>query len=218
MADGRFFLERDGLPAICLHWENHDYLGMGPGFAGLGHLWFAFHEVTGEEAWVDLMHRTAERLIQHAEPDRGHLNWRRKLDDPTIERCHWCHGGAGIGQFFARTYERTEESRYLDVAVAAGECTYAYGDDRHNPSQCHGLAGKAELFVELFQVTGERKWHDRVVEFVELMLAYRHNTAAGERWQADEPDLYSPDFMCGAAGVGHFFLRVLDPGLRLPLL
>ena len=178
---------------------------MGQGFAGIGHLWLAFHELTKEEAWIDLLHRTAAKLIEHAEPDRGHLNWRRVLEEPEIKRCQWCHGGAGIGQYFARAYARTEDSRYLETAVAAGECTYEYGDDRQQPGQCHGLVGKAELFVELFRITGDRIWHDRASEFIDRTLSYRHKTQEGIRWQADEPNLYSPDFMyggCSAVALG----------------
>ena len=39
----------------------------------------------------------------------------------------------------------------------------------------------------------------------------RTSTAEGDVWPADAPGLSSPDLMCGAAGVGHFFLRVLAP-------
>lgn len=200
------------------HWDTHDYLGMGQGLAGIGHLWFVLADVTGEDTWDELIDATAERLIECAEPDIGFINWRKKLDVAELGRCHWCHGGAGIGQFFVRAYDRTQQDRYLDTAIAAADCTWAYGDDKLNPSQCHGLAGKAELFVELLRTTGERRWHDRAREFIDMTLKYRHETPEGERWQGDEPGLYSPDFICGAAGVGHFFLRVLDPRLRLPLL
>jgi lantibiotic modifying enzyme len=199
-------------------WDTHNYLGMGQGFAGIGHFWMAFHDLTGDSAWIDLLHKTAEKLIEHAEPNQGYLNWRRVLEEPEMTRSQWCHGGAGVGQFFARAYPKTNDSRYLEYAVSAGECTYAYGDDTQQPGQCHGLVGKAELFVELFRVTGEPRWHDRASEFIDLTLGYRHETGDGIRWLAECPDVYSPDFMRGAAGVGHFFLRVMNPGLCLPLL
>ena len=72
---------------LASQWDRHDRLGMGIGFAGIGHFWLAFHEVTKKEAWIDLLHRTAAKLIEHAEPDRGHLNWRRILEEPEITRC-----------------------------------------------------------------------------------------------------------------------------------
>lgn len=218
--DSRWLERAQSLAAHILtdHWEGHDFTGMGQGFAGIGHLWFALADSTEDDVWLQRVHDTAERLIDCAEPDWGFINWRRKLDVAELGRCHWCHGGAGIGQFFVRAYNRTGEDRYLDTAIAAAECTWAYGDDKLNPGQCHGLAGKAELFVELFRATGERRWHVRAREFIDMTLKYHHSTADGARWQGDEPGLYSPDFICGGAGVGHFFLRVLDPGLKLPLL
>ena len=37
-------------------------------------------------------------------------------------------------------------------------------------------------------------------------------------WSADEKGLFSPDFMCGATGTGHFFLRLWKPQeLRMPI-
>ncbi|MBT6628274.1 MAG: hypothetical protein HOB49_14740, partial [Gemmatimonadetes bacterium] len=200
------------------HLDKHDYLGMGQGLAGIGHLGFILKDVTGDENWDELVHRTATRLIEHAEPDRGHLNWRKTLSDSEISRCHWCHGGAGVGQFFARAYEHSSKEQYLEMAIAAGETTYAYGDDRQNPSQCHGLAGKAELFVDLARVTGESVWDVRLAEFVDLIATYRHDTETGVQWQADEPGLYSPELVCGSSGVGHFLLRLIDPQLRMPFL
>jgi hypothetical protein len=50
-----------------------------------------------------------------------------------------------------------------------------------------------------------------------LKLVAPDGTAEGSRsgegdvWPADAPGLSSPDLMCGAAGVGHCFLRVLAP-------
>ncbi len=200
------------------HIDKHDYLGMGQGLAGIGHLGFVLEQATGDDRWLSLVQRSAERLLELAEPDRGHLNWRRTLGEAAITRAHWCHGAAGIGQFFVRAHEQTQVDRFLQTAIAAGECTYAYGDDRQNPSQCHGLAGKAELFADLFHMTGDRLWHDRLAEFVGLMATYRHDTDTGPRWQADEPGIYSPELVCGAAGVGHFCLRLMDSNLRMPFL
>ena len=200
------------------HLDTHDYLGMGQGLAGIGHLGFVLNDIAGDGSGDDLVHRTAARLIDHAESDQGRVNWRRTLSDSDITRCHWRHGGAGVGQFFARAHERSPNGQYLDMAKAAGETTYAYGDDRQNPSQCHGLAGKAELFVDLGRVTGETLWDERLAEFVDLIASYRHDTADGERWQADEPGLYSPELVCGSSGVGHFLLRLIDPQLCMPFL
>ena len=36
-------------------------------------------------------------------------------------------------------------------------------------------------------------------------------TLEGEAWPSDAPPQPAPDLLGGAAGVGHVFLRVLDP-------
>jgi hypothetical protein len=105
------------------------------------------------------------------------------------------------------------------LAEHAGECTYTYGDTRENPSLCHGLAGSAALFLALHRATRRQMWSDRANDFARRALAYRQVTSEGDAWQADEPGTTSPDLMCGASGVGHFFLRLLAPGrVRLPFM
>ena len=89
---------------------------------------------------------------------------------------------------------------------------------RTNPSQCHGLAGNAELFIELYRLSGDHQWLERAADFATLAFNYRQEDEHGVRWGADEEGYYSPDFMCGAAGTGHFFLRLWAPDkLRMPL-
>jgi hypothetical protein len=164
----------------------------------------------------------AATLARAAVPDRGGLNWGHLLDSSPGRRaaeCQWCHGSPGIGLFYATAYAVLGDAAHLDTALAAGETTFAYGDVRQNPSQCHGLAGNGELFVELYRLTGDGRWLRRAGDFAARALAYRRETAAGDVWQGDDPLYVSPDFLCGAAGVGHYFLRLLDPrGIGMPLL
>ena len=59
-------------------------------------------------------------------------------------------------------------------------------------------------------------WWERTAEVVRRALAYRTAGPDGEAWLADEPGLCSPDFMSGAEGVGHLFLRAVAPD-RFPM-
>ena len=134
-----------------------------------------------------------------------------------LARCQWCVGAPGIGVFLARAFAVSGDERYLTAARGAADATFAHGDVRANPSVCHGLAGNAELFLTLYRVTGERQWWERALEFARRCLPYRSVTPEGDLWQADEAGISSPDFFCGAAGTGHFFLRlILWPALDLP--
>jgi lantibiotic modifying enzyme len=132
--------------------------------------------------------------------------------------CQWCHGSAGIGLFYTKAYEVMGEESCLKTAKAAGENTFAYGDFRNSPIQCHGLSGNAELFIELYRLTQDNLWLERAHDFATRIFSYRITSPEGDAWQIDEPGLYSPDFLCGAAGIGHFYLRLgASDQLRMPL-
>jgi hypothetical protein len=110
--------------------------------------------------------------------------------------------------FQGKAYEVLRDGAFLTSAEAAGEATYAYGDGRANPTYCHGLAGSAELLIERYRVTGNTTWLARAGGFAQRMLAYRMASPEGEVWPSDAPPESAPDFLCGAAGVGHVFLRL----------
>ncbi len=136
-----------------------------------------------------------------------------------MPRCQWSHGAAGIGLTFLTAFRVLKDSRYLDLAVQGAHATYGYGDFRKNYTQCTGLAGSGELFMEVYRATGDGRWKQRAIEFALLGLDYRESTPQGDAWPTDAPGLHSADFLYGAAGVGHFFLRVLSDGrLSMPLM
>jgi lantibiotic modifying enzyme len=198
--------------------RGHTSLGFAHGIAGIGHVFLLLHHAASDARWAGPAREVAETLVRQAKPDRDGLNWPVVLGRGDTPACQWCHGSPGIGLFFAKAHEVLGEQHYLQIAKAAGETTFARGDVRHNPSQCHGLAGNAELFVELYRLTHEPRWLARAHDFAQRCLAYRTATPDGDTWQADEPGFSSPDFMSGAAGTGHFFLRLLSPdSLRMPL-
>jgi lantibiotic modifying enzyme len=196
------------------------FLGFAHGIAGIGYFLLLLQQATGDARWADLARGVAGRLSQHALPDHGGRNWPYFLgcdDGPRL--CQWCHGAPGIGLLYTKAYEVLGDPSFLATARAAGDTTYAAGDTRGNPCQCHGLAGNAELLVELYRITGEVRWLERAHEFARMAMAYRTRGPQGDTWQADDAGYDSPDYMCGAAGTGHFFLRLLDPQrVRLPLM
>jgi lantibiotic modifying enzyme len=196
-----------------------------PGAAGIGHFLLSLAAATGEGRWGALAWEAGQTLLRQAVPDRGGLNWPDTLDglaNGEALRCQWCYGAPGIGLFFVKAHEilgAAGAPEALATAVAAGETTYRYGDVRRNAVQCHGLAGNAELFLELYRTTRERRWRERAHDFARLAVAYRRETPQGEVWQADDPGYDSPDFLYGASGTGHFFLRLWRPdGVTRPLL
>ena len=192
--------------------------GFAHGISSVTYFLLLLHEATKEEGWEELGREVLETLSREAKPDHGGLNWAPTLGESEFERCQWCHGSPGLGLLYVKAYEVLKEERQLETARAAGDATFAYGDVRQNPSQCHGLAGNAELFIELYRTTREHLWLERAYDFAQRAFEYRTPDANGDKWQADEKGFYSPDFMCGAAGTGHFFLRLWKPEeLRMPI-
>jgi hypothetical protein len=129
-------------------------------------------------------------------------------------RGQWCYGAAGVGLYFVKAHELLGAAGApgaLATALAAGEATDRCGDVRRNAVQCHGLAGNAELFLGLFRVTRDGRWRERAHHFARLAFAYRRETPQGEVRQADDPGFSPPDFLFGASGTGHFFLRPWRP-------
>jgi len=193
-------------------------LGFAHGTSGTTHFLLHLYEATQDKRWSQLAEAALRLLDAQAQPDQGGLNWPPSLDEPEAPRCQWCHGAPGIGLTYVKAAATLGEDPYKQTAIAAGETTFQHGDIRENPSQCHGLAGNGELFIELYRLSGDKLWLDRAADFAERSFSYHKEEEDGPLWGADEPGFFSPDFLCGAAGTGHFFLRLRSPDtLRMPL-
>jgi lantibiotic modifying enzyme len=190
------------------------------GTAGTGYFFLALYEATREARWATVARDVADTLVRQAQPDPlSGLAWPFSIgEEGNLATCQWCIGSPGIGWFLAKAAAILEESRYVEAACAAGEATLAHGDVRQNPSHRHGLAGAAECFLELYRLTRDDVWIERALEFAHMIQRYRRQTPAGDVWHGDEAGYESLDYFCGAAGVGHFFLRLQQPGtLALPV-
>ncbi len=216
------------LGCIWLFNSNDEYknqfknLSFGHGTAGIGYFFAMLFKTTQQHRWHDIIEEIKNTLDKHAKPDQEG-NWGIEFDTvgetAGMDIGQWCNGAPGVGLFYCKAYDLLKEPAYLEVAKKAGETAFAYGDWRKNPTQCHGLAGNAELFIELYRVTQDTLWIKRAGDFGNRAFAYRQKSDKGDIWQADEPGHNSPDFMCGAAGTGHFFLRLYEPDkLSMPFM
>lgn len=216
---------RDDMGCHCLTRPDGEifgtipYTGAAHGIAGVAHFFLLLHQASGERDWAKLAREILTTLANHALPDRGGLNWSPCLGKKTLDRCQWSHGAPGIGLVFLKAFEVLEDTAYLEVALKCGTTTVAYGDFRHNITQCIGLSGCGELLIELYRVTKDESWLQQAVAFAEMALTYRAQLPEGDAWPTDAPGLYSADFMYGASGLGHYFLRLWKPGeVSMPLM
>lgn len=204
-------------PGGELDFGRASFLGVAHGIAGVAHFLLLLARASQEERWATLARELLDTLERHARPVQSGLNWPGAIGRVELTRCQWSHGAAGIGLVFHTAHRVLGEMRHLHVALACAEATYAYGDLRHNPTQCTGLAGGGELLLETYRSTGDSRWLERAREFALACLHYRETTPEGDAWPTDAPGLHSADFDYGAAGTGHFLLRVLSRGtLSMP--
>lgn len=217
-------LVRDELGTYCLMVPGNGpkeapYSGLLHGIAGVAHFLALLSKASCDGKWSGLATELLETLSNHAIPVHGGLNWSPVLGKELLSRCQHSHGAAGIGLVFARASVLLNEPRWLEIALKAGEATYAYGDFRGNPTLCTGLAGGGELFVELFRLTHDENWWRRAEEFARMTMAYRSVIGGLDHWPTDTAGLYSADYSYGAAGTGLFFLRTLSPlEFEMPLI
>jgi lantibiotic modifying enzyme len=204
-------------------WHREGQVRFSAGFVhGASGIAYALAELwrfTGDNAIKNLVYDAWNWIEAVAlEDDRG-ICWNRWPGDPHRPRVQWCHGAPGIGLSAARAAEIFDDDDLRRFAGRCAHATLAAGDIRNNPSQCHGLAGNAELFIELARVTRGDTLLAHARAFGDQALAYREEHDGEVRWMGDEPGNYSPDFMLGSAGLGHFFLRLARPAeVQMPLM
>lgn len=196
--------------------SGNRYLGMAHGSAGIG--WFLARaaSVTGSPRHMEAVGAIAQQLAEAAEPSlnggRG-LNWADVVGNHPSS-LYWCHGATGIGRFFLAAYGVLGESSYLQTAVRAAK-TVVDGGRWIGPTQCHGLAGSIDFLVDLHQATNEA---ERLSEARALGLLlrrkFRLGTGAETHWQSELPQVVTPDYMVGEAGVAMAFIRLANPALR----
>ena len=204
-------------------WLREEQIRYSAGFvhgaSGIAYALAELWRVTGDGALKELVYDVQAWIEAAALENEQGICWNRWPGDPHRPRVQWCHGAPGIGLFAARAAEIFNDDGLRRFAERCAHATLAAGDIRNNPSQCHGLAGNAELFIELARVAGDASWLAHARAFGDQALAYREKHDGEVRWLGDEPGNYSPDFMLGSSGLGHFFLRLVRPEeVQMPLM
>ena len=124
-----------------------------------------FSKLPSDERLLDAGRGSGRWLASLAEPA---LNDGRGLSWPSTEggapsAAYWCHGSAGIGQFWLH-------ASALDILPAAAHmaarrlATTAWGVRWAPPPQCHGLAGAIELLIDAYQASGDAAHLDKARE------------------------------------------------------
>lgn len=130
-----------------------------------------------------LAREIALQLIEQKTEAPEGLRWKMQPTDE-IHMDNFSHGTAGVAYFLLQMHERTEELRFLEAALAAGEWLASHsneqgfvshhlpgGEDLFYQSWCHGPAGTSRLYYRLRDITGDQKWMDLILKGAEGTMA-----------------------------------------------
>jgi lantibiotic biosynthesis protein len=200
-----------------------DLAGFSHGAAGIALALLELWAATNEQRFRNAAEAgfAYERLLFDAE----HQNWPdlRVFDQLARESQRmpafslaWCHGAPGIGFTRLRAFVLTGDERYRAEAEIAIATTTR--DLRAVPSfsLCHGIFGNAELLIAAHEILGDTKSWELACTTA-LWGAEQYPT--GEYWPCGVLNAgETPGLMLGLAGIGHHFLRLLDPKVNRSVL
>lgn len=128
----------------------------------------------------------------------------------------WCHGAAGIGLSRLMAFELLRKPTYRIEAENAIKKTTITDIKASRPigfksfTLCHGAGGKAELFLEAYRIFGDEKYLSLAETIGRKSLTVRQDMGMYLPGYSvtNMPDL---SLFMGNAGIGYFFLRLVDP-------
>jgi hypothetical protein len=188
------------------------YLGYAHGAAGIGDVLLDLFEATNDERFLATARGTGHWLARLGVPaldDDSGLNWPAEEGEAPFAPM-WCHGAAGIGQFFLHGAQFGLIPEAADLAARAA-CTVAWGTRWASPIQCHGLAGNIEFLLDMFQSTADRAYLVEACSLARLLAAWAVEQDGLLVFPSEERETITPDYMVGYGGVATCLLRLSDP-------
>lgn len=145
------------------------------GNTGIGLFYLNYYENKKDETALNAAEKIGNHLLDKAIKVDSGLTWKFNEERDFILP-NFSHGAAGIGFFFSKLYEVTENKKYLETAIAAA--TYLksiakqdsnifmipYGfplerwKDYYDIGWAHGPAGSARFFYNMWKVTGDYEY------------------------------------------------------------
>jgi hypothetical protein len=188
------------------------YLGYAHGAAGIADALLDLFEATKDERFLAAAQSAGRWLIRQALPvldDESGLDW-PAVEDKSPFGAAWCHGAVGIGLFFLHASKFDIIPGAADIAARAARTT-ARGARSQGPVRCHGLAGNIEFLLDMHVATGDRAYLVEARSLGRILEAFSHEKDGVLVWPGDSPEIFTPDYMTGYAGVAVCLLRLADP-------
>jgi lantibiotic modifying enzyme len=205
----------------------HNLCGFSHGAAGIGHALAELFGVTGDARFRD----AAERAFDHERswfdsrtgtwPDLRDVARLARRDAPMPTSDSWCNGAPGIALSRLRAARLLESAAlHHDADLALAACERHVAELLvHAPvdfSLCHGAAGAGDVL--LYAADGPEDQHAGLAAEIGRRGIERHHGLGAAEFPCGMPEGHTPGLMLGFAGIGMFYLRLLDPGVPSPLL
>ncbi len=166
---------------------------------------------SGDARFLQAARGAARWLASLALPaldDGSGLNW--PVEDGQVPtHAFWCHGAGGIGKFFLHAADLNIVPDALDFAARAAR-TVSRASRWAGPIRCHGLAGNIEFLLDMARATGDPSYWADCEPLARLLVAQVVDGHGTVNWDEDVPDVLTPDYMLGYAGVVACFLRLAN--------
>ena len=205
----------------------HNLCGFSHGAAGIGHAFAELFGVTGEARFGE----AAERAFDHERswfdsrtgtwPDLRDVARRAGQDAPVPTADSWCNGTPGIALSRLRAADLLGSAAlYRDADLALAACGRHVSELlAHAPtdfSLCHGAAGAGDVLI--YAADGRKGQHAGLAAEVGLCGIECHHGPGAAGFPCGILQGETPGLLLGLAGIGMFYLRLLDRGVPSPLL
>ncbi|MFT4113349.1 class III lanthionine synthetase LanKC [Silvibacterium sp.] len=195
-------------------WKNvdgHHYYGYAHGGAGIGHFLLQLYSATAEKRFLETAVKAIDLEIDEAGVRDDLLVWPRGKND-NFYSPYWRYGNAGIGSCLLRFHGVTGDDRYIVAARQAA--AYVATKYAVHPSQFMGLSGMGEFLLDMFLYTGESRYLVDAWNIASGIRIFEIQRETGIEYPGEELIKSSLDYGTGAAGIGMFLSRLLNPGPR----
>ncbi|MBW8874144.1 MAG: class III lanthionine synthetase LanKC [Acidobacteria bacterium] len=185
--------------------------GLVEGPSGIGLFLLHLAATTDKPEFLDLALEALRFDLAHRQTLGAHLLWYPVTNAPPSEpkSPHLWFGTAGIGAVLLRAYALTGDS---ELRAWAERCAASVAE-RYTNKIWHdfGLAGFGELLLDCYAYLGDEKYLNSAFYIAEALLQHRIPRDEGFAYVGQEHHRICCDFGWGAAGIGMFFDRLLDP-------
>ncbi|MBL3659090.1 class III lanthionine synthetase LanKC [Fulvivirga sediminis] len=187
--------------------DNTTHYGYGYGASGIGLYLLYLYVATQQTKFLDTALRAIEfDLAQQVESEVG-VQWKRFKDDVLLYP-YFIHGAAGIGSVLIRFYHILKDDRFKKLALKIAEDSYIKYS--FIPGQFEGMAGIGELMIDIYHYTGDERFRTYGLDMAESIMWFGIEKPEGMAFPGRWLTRICHDYATGSAGIGLFFLRLLN--------